>query len=97
MSDFSHYEKLGVGYSTVSEFSGLSLEHNTLYYINMRLVNGLQYTSVASSTPFLVDLTPPTPGHVRSAQSNLTAASCDELEVNDTLDCIEESSRPNHW
>ena len=96
VSDFSHYERLGMGNSTVSEFSGLSLEHNTLYYINMRLVNGLHYTSVASSTPFLVDLTPPTPGHIRSAQSNLTVSSCNELAV-DTLDCIEESSQPNHW
>ena len=84
----------GSGNSTVLEFEGLPLQHNTLYYVNMHLVNGLGYTSVTSSTPFLVDLTPPDPGHLRLAQINTTVLPCYELSLQ--LGCIEESAQLNH-
>ena len=85
-----------MGNSTVLEFSELSLEHNTLYYINMRLMNGLGFTSVASSTPFLVDFTPPTPGHLRSAISDtMEFVPCEELSVGGLL-CIDHITQENH-
>lgn len=59
---YTHYEKLGVGNSALVAFSGLDLEHNTLYFINMRLRNGLGYENIVTSSGFLVDLTPPLPG-----------------------------------
>lgn len=86
----------GVGNSTVMTFSGLFLEHNTLYYINMRLTNGLGFTSVASSTPFLVDLTPPTPGHLRSVASDtMEVVPCEELSIGGQ-ECMENSTETNH-
>jgi hypothetical protein len=66
---YTHYEKLGVGNSTVVRFSGLMFEHDTVYYINMRLRNGLAYENVVTSSGFLVDLTPPLPGLVGDGNS----------------------------
>ena len=78
------------------EFTGLSLSHSRFYYINMRLVNGLGFTSTVSSTPFLVDLTPPSPGNVRSVTSDeMTTISCDELSISG-LDCLESTTQSNH-
>ena len=78
------------------EFDSLSLQHNTLYYINMRLVNILGFTSVASSTPFLVDLTPPSPGFIHSPASDTRELiPCEELSI-DGLECIDNSTMTNH-
>ena len=78
------------------EFSDLPLAHNTIYYINMRLVNGLGFNSVASSTPFLVDLTPPTPGNLHSVISDeIELIPCEDLSVGG-LECIESSNGYNH-
>ena len=77
-------------------FSDLPLRNNVQYYINMRLVNGLGYMSTASSTPFLVDLTPPTPGNVVSVTSDdITVVPCEELTVGG-LECIESANGSNH-
>ena len=85
-----------MGNSTVLEFSDLSLETNTLCYINLRLVNGLGYTSTVSSTPFLVDLTPPSPGYLESVTSDeLRVTQCQELAVAG-LECLENSTLANH-
>ena len=65
--DFLHYEKLGVGNSTLYTFTGLDLRHRRRFYVNMRLRNKLGYESYASSSAIVVDLTPPTPGIVRNA------------------------------
>lgn len=66
-SDYRHFEKLGVGNSTILTLQNLALEHNTVYYINMRLRNRLGYTSTLSSAGILVDLTPPLPGVIGAA------------------------------
>ena len=86
----------GVGNSTVVEFDNLSLQSNSRYYINMRLVNGLGYTSTISSEPFLVDLTPPSPGYLQSATSDsLDTIKCQELAL-EGLDCLHNSTIANH-
>ena len=91
------YERLGLGNSTVVEFSNLSLSHNTYYYLNMRLKNRLGYTSTASSSPFVVDLTPPTPGRIRNAAVDvLLADGCLASVAVGAERCIEESGLQNH-
>lgn len=85
-----------MGNSTVIEFDNLSLRTNSLYYINMRLVNGLGYSSTISSEPFLVDLTPPSPGYLVSVTSDeLEVLQCQDLAV-EGLDCLQNSTAANH-
>ena len=81
---YTHYEKLGVGNSALLEVSDLPLEHDTMYYINMKLTNGLGYENVVSSTGFLVDLTPPLPGLIgRSSGTAISVfpAGCETADV----------------
>ena len=62
----------------------------------MRLVNGLGYSATISSTPFLVDLTPPSPGYLQSTTSDHTeVVECGDLELSG-LDCLENSTLENH-
>ena len=62
----------------------------------MRLVNGLGYSATISSTPFLVDLTPPSPGYLQSVTSDHTeVVECGDLELSG-LDCLENSTLENH-
>ena len=92
---YRHYEKLGVGNSTVVEFDRLNFMHNRVYYINMCLRNRLGYTNVVSSSGFLVDLTPPTPGKIRNAVSDsLQADGCSASAI--IQECIDYSGEPNH-
>ncbi len=92
---YSHYEKLGVGNSTEVDHAGLSFEHNKLYYINMRLTNSLGYTSIVSSSSFVVDLVPPLPGKIRNALSDtLEMGGCTASVVRPG--CIDESGQFNH-
>lgn len=65
--DFLHYERLGVGNSTLHTFTGLNLRHRQRFYVNMRLRNKLGYENYVSSPAVVVDLTPPTPGRIRNA------------------------------
>ena len=65
--DFEHYEKLGVGNSTLFDLTGLDLKHGQRFYVNLRLRNKLGYTSYTSSDVVVVDLTPPTPGRISNA------------------------------
>ena len=93
---YYHYEKLGVGNSTVKTYAGLTFEHDRLYYINMRLTNRLGHTTVVRSSGFLVDFTPPTPGKIRNRENDTTIAEgCEASSV--IPGCIEYSSgQPNH-
>ena len=93
---YYHYEKLGAGNSTVVTYSGLSFEHNRVYYVNMRLRNRLGHMNVVSSSGFLVDFTPPLPGKIRNGgNDSIFADGCDASTV--TPGCIEYSSgQPNH-
>ena len=93
---YYHYEKLGTGNSTVVTYSGLSFEHNRVYYINMRLRNRLGHSNIVSSSGFLVDFTPPSPGKIRNGGNDTTFADgCEASTV--TPGCIEYSSgQPNH-
>ena len=94
---YSHYEKLGVGNSTVIEFSNLSFIHNTFYYINMRLRSRLGYTNTVNSFAFLVDLTTPTPGRIRNAVSDLLQVDgCSASVIISAERCVQESDVPNH-
>lgn len=88
---YFHYEKLGVGNSTIVTFSNLSLEHDTVYFINMRLRNRLGYESVVSSDGFLVDLTPPLPGVIAAVNSSVTSifpGGCSSADV-PILGCLD--------
>lgn len=79
---YYHYEKLGVGNSTVVSYGGLSFEHNRLYYINMRLRSSLGLTNIVSSSGFLADFTPPSPGKIRNRVNDITIAdSCDASSI----------------
>lgn len=92
---YIHYEKLGVGNSTIVEFSGLNFEHNRMYYINMRLRNKLGHVNIVSSTGFLIDLVPPRPGKIRNVGSDVSeAAGCSVSFV--TPGCIADSGALNH-
>ena len=92
---YSHYEKLGVGNSTLVEFSGLSFDHNRVYYINMRLKSRLLVENFASSQGFLVDLTPPTPGRIRNASMDeMVVGGCTVGPV--IAGCIDNSGLTNH-
>ena len=92
---YYHYEKLGVGNSTEFEFSDLSFEHNTRYYVNVRIRNRLGVENVVASTGFLVDLTPPTPGMIRNAANDTTLSEGCGVGVV-IPGCIDESGAPNH-
>lgn len=92
---YTHYEKLGIGNSTTVEFSGLTFTHNRVYYINMRLRNKLGYTNTVSSTGFLVDFSPPTPGRIRNAASDsVRSDGCSASVI--VAECIDPSGEPNH-
>ena len=93
---YYHYEKLAAGNSTVVSYSGLSFEHNQVYYINMRLRNRLGYINIVSSSGFLVDFTPPMPGKIRNGgNDSIVADGCEASTV--TPGCIEYSNgQPNH-
>ena len=64
---FEHYEKLGVGNSTLYTFTGLALRHRQRFFVNLRLRNKLGYSNLVSSDVVVVDLTPPYPGRIRNA------------------------------
>lgn len=92
---YHHYEKLGVGNSTLVEFSGLSFAHNRIYYINMRLRSRLGVENTVSSPGFLVDLTPPNPGKIRNASMDMMVVSgCSVSPV--VPGCIDNSGLRNH-
>ena len=83
--DFHHYEKLGLGNSTLLTFTNLTLEDRRSFYINMRLRNRLGYTSVVSSEVVRVDLSPPLPGLILNALSD--TASNEECGFNSEQYC----------
>lgn len=93
---YYHYEKLGVGNSTVVTYTGLTFEHDRVYYVNMRLRNRLGLMNVVSSGGFLVDFTPPLPGKIRNSENDSTIA--DGCEASSVIPgCIEYSGGwPNH-
>ncbi|KAL5014713.1 hypothetical protein ScPMuIL_008983 [Solemya velum] len=80
---FSHYERLGVGHATEFNYEGLPLEHNELYYFNMDLYNYLGYQNIISTEGILVDFTPPQPGFIQNAVSDVS-------KIVDCLDVIPE-------
>ena len=94
--DYDHYERLGVGNSTVYTFTGLSLEHRRTFYITLRLTNRLGHTNTVSSAPVLVDLTPPLPGRVlNAAEDRLENVGCG---YNPEMVCVDDvvTSHSNH-
>ena len=93
---YYHYEKLGVGNSTVVTYGGLSFEHGRRYYINMRLRNRLGHANIVSSSGFVADFTPPSPGKIRNRENDTIAA--DGCEASPVIPgCIEYSTgHPNH-
>ena len=93
---YFHYDKLRVGNSTVVTYTGLTFDHDRVYYINMRLRNRLGLVNVVNSSGFLVDFTPPMPGKIRNRQNDTYIA--DGCEASPIIPgCIDYSSgRPNH-
>lgn len=93
--NYYHYEKLGVGNTTELEFSDLFFEHNTMYFINLRIRNKLGVENIVSSTGFLVDLAPPYPGMIRNAASDVLVS--DGCNVGVVIPgCIDDSGAANH-
>ncbi|XP_076076023.1 uncharacterized protein LOC143046845 [Mytilus galloprovincialis] len=78
---FEHYERLGIGKSKQFVYENLQLQHNKLYYFNLRLVNVLGYESIINTQSIIVDTTTPETGYI----SNKTA---DYLEILPCLDLI---------
>jgi len=94
-ASFYHYEKLGVGNSTNHVFTNLSLVSGNTYYINLRLQNGLGYSSIVTSPGIVVDFTPPDPGPIANADSNTTIANGCAASI--IQQCIEPiTDQPNH-
>lgn len=58
---YTHYEKLGVGSNRGFEFNNLKLQHNKLYFLNVKVRNSLGFQNILSSKPIIVDFTPPDP------------------------------------
>ena len=94
-ASFYHYEKLGVGNSTDHVFTNLSLVSGNTYYINLRLQNGLGYSSIVTSPGIVVDFTPPDPGPIANADSNyIIANGCAASIVQQCIEPI--TDQPNH-
>ncbi|KAL5013969.1 hypothetical protein ScPMuIL_008239 [Solemya velum] len=78
---FQYFERLGVGYAVELNYEGLPLEHNQLYFFNMKLYNYLDYQNIISTEGILVDFSPPQPGLILNAVSDYT-------EIVDCLDVL---------
>ncbi len=48
----------------------LHLDHNTLYYFNLELLNHVGYGNIISSVGILADFSPPDPGLIVNASRN---------------------------
>ena len=89
---FSHFEKLGVGNSTVFKIANLTLLHGLSYFVNLRLRNVLGYVNVVSSPAIIVDFTPPEPGLLRNVQSDtLSTDACAVSYFQVSLSCNKKS------
>ncbi|XP_064646203.1 uncharacterized protein LOC135499389 [Lineus longissimus] len=73
---FYHYERLGIGHAVQFEYQDMWLQHNNLYYINVQLINYIEYESIVSTEGILFDGTPPYPGPAPNA-----------TEFNEWVDC----------
>ena len=71
-AQYSYYEKRGVGEHATFVYESLPLVHNTLYFLNIYLVNELLYEKYLYSPGMLLDFTPPQPGLVMNATVNET-------------------------
>ncbi|KAI6655616.1 hypothetical protein LOD99_2114 [Oopsacas minuta] len=69
---YSYYEKRGVGYRASLKHDNLPLVHNTLYFLNIYLMNELLYERYLHSPGILIDFTPPEPGMIVNASMNET-------------------------
>ena len=70
--EYSYYEKRGVGNHASFKYENLPLVHDTLYFLNLHIVNQLLYESFIYSPGMLIDFTMPEPGIVRNASVNET-------------------------
>ena len=94
-ASFYHYEKLGVGNSTNHVFTNLSLAGGNTYYINLRLQNGLGYSSIVTSSGIVVDFTPPDPGPIANPDSDTMRAEGCTASI--AQQCVEPiRNEPNH-
>ena len=71
-AQYSYYEKRGVGEHATFVYENLPLVHNTLYFLNIYLVNELLYEKYLYSPGMLLDFTPPQPGFIMNATINET-------------------------
>lgn len=71
-AQYSYYEKQGVGSHASFTHENLPLVHNTLYFLNIFLVNELLYERYLHSPGMLIDFTPPEPGLILNAVRNET-------------------------
>ncbi|XP_046375524.2 uncharacterized protein LOC124148470 [Haliotis rufescens] len=93
-ASYFHHERLGVGYSAFLEFSHSSLEHGAQYFVNAKITNTLGYIAYLPSTGTLADFTPPEPGPVGEAVSDVLRA--DGCKAAVTQRCIDVTKELNH-
>ena len=89
-----HYTRIGVGNTAVLEHSGLSLEHGKLYHFGAKITNKLGYSTVLSSSPVLIDLTPPSLSQLHNIQSDFLRADGCLAAINQR--CVNPSLLSNH-
>ena len=69
---YSYYERRGIGNHASFQYENLPLLHDTIYHLNLYIVNDLLYESFIYSPVMLVDFTVPEPGSVNNASMNVT-------------------------
>jgi hypothetical protein len=91
---YSHYERLGSGYHTPIEYSGLALTHGSTYFVNTKVRNVLGYDAYLVGEGTMVDFTPPEPGIIRNARQDILRA--DKCNAAITQQCIDVTWENNH-
>ena len=91
---YYNYERLGSGYRTPIEYSDLTLEHGTVYFINAKVKNVLGYEAFLFGDGTMVDFTCPEPGPVGEVYQDILRA--DGCSAAITQTCHDITWRENH-
>ena len=86
---YSYYERTGIGNHASFQYVDLPLIHDTLYHLNLYIVNDLLYESYFYSPAMLIDFTVPEPGTVNNASMNITRHDGCSAAFNQRCDPIE--------
>jgi hypothetical protein len=91
---YSNYERLGSGYHSPVEYSGLPLSHGSTYFVNTKVRNVLGYDAYLVGEGTMVDFTPPEPGIIKNARQDILRA--DKCNAAVTQHCIDVTWKNNH-